>query len=64
MARNEVAIQSIHPQTGVLVVAVQLESDFWCYVREYVLCHGFLPFFSASPLSTEDVPNPKGHFVF
>jgi hypothetical protein len=49
MARKRSPFNQRIPNCGA-VVAVQLESGLWCYVREYVLCHGFLPFFSTEPL--------------
>jgi hypothetical protein len=46
------------------VTAVQFQEGLWCYVRQYVLCHGFLPFFSRIPLSTESLPTLQAAMFF
>lgn len=46
------------------VVAVQLENGRWCYAREYVLCHGFLPFFSVEPLAADRLPTLEAALFF
>ncbi len=46
------------------VVAVQLENGLWCYVREYVLCYGFLPFLSKSPLTADQLPTLQAPLYF
>lgn len=51
------------PNRG-LVVAVQLENQLWCYVREYTLSHGFLPFFSMEPLPSDELPTLKAALHF
>ena len=46
------------------VVAVEFQSGLWCYVREYALCHGFLPFFSTLPLTADQLPTLKAGLYF
>jgi hypothetical protein len=47
-----------------LVVAVQLENQLWCYVREYTLSDGFLPFFSTESLPADKLPSLKASLHF
>ncbi len=46
------------------VVAVEFQAGLWCYVRDYVLSHGFLPFFSKVPLSASLLPSVRAERHF
>ena len=46
------------------VVAVEFQQGLWCYVREYLLSHAFLPFFSRVPLAPSQLPPLRGELHF
>ena len=63
MARKRSPFNTLDAARG-SVVAVEFQRGLWCYVRDYILSHGFLPFFSRVPLSPDQLPSLRAgrHF--
>jgi hypothetical protein len=63
MASKRLPLNEINVRRGG-VVAVEIQPNLWCYVREFFLCYGFLPFFSERPLEPGELPTLKAEFFF
>jgi hypothetical protein len=63
MARKHSPFNNLDTRRG-SVVAVEFQQGLWCYVREYLLSHAFLPFFSRVPLDPSQLPSLRGERHF
>ncbi len=63
MARKRSPFNTLDAARG-SVVAVEFRTGLWCYVRDYLLSHGFLPFFSRAPLSPGQLPSLRAEHHF